>query len=300
MRKLEGSRSRAPVTAATAHVDGGELWWEAFGRPGASNVLLHPGRGDTADVFPPSFCERLTTAVDCVVRFDPRDTGRSLRTRESESYDLTTLADDLWAVADAAGVRQTTLIGYSLGAVVVQQAALRHRERVTAMVLLATVARPPETETSPEALEQIAAASAADLDASFEPTALQLHGGGDSDLAELHQRYSGGRGPTSRSIQKHGQAAWSGPIPTDRELGSVEVPVLVLHSTDDRVVPHRQAEAIARPYPNATVARFGGIGHVPFERQWLQIADDIISGLWPEAVTSGQSARAGSPARRLS
>lgn len=279
MSAEQESQAEAHGSRSTVRVAGGELWWEAIGRPGSSNVILHPGAGDTADVFPRSFCQRLMAVADCVVRFDPRDTGRSLRTDDFASYDLVTLADDLWAVADACGIRRAILIGYSLGGAVVQRAALRDPERVATIVVLASLARPPEMALTPDALEQMASVPPGGLDDPFEVTPLQLHGGDDDDLIELRGRYGGGRAPTWRSIQKHSQAAWSGPIPTDRELASVRAPVLVLHSTDDRVVPHHQAEAVARPYRVATVERFGGVGHVPFERQWLQIADRIIDHL---------------------
>lgn len=255
----------------------GELWWEALGEPGARNVVLHPGAGDTADVFPLSFCERLLDAADCVVRFDPRDTGRSARTDESTPYDIAAMADDLWAVADAAGVELATLLGYSFGGVVVQQAALRRPERVAAMVLLATLARPPEMELTAEALDQMVAPPDASADDLIPLGPLQVHGGSDDDLDELGRRYAGGRGPTWRANRRHTLAGLWGPIPSDDELASIAAPVLVVHSIDDRVVPHRQANAIARPYQHATVERLTGIGHVPFERQWLDVADLVLA-----------------------
>jgi pimeloyl-ACP methyl ester carboxylesterase len=256
-----------------------ELWWECAGQPGSGPAaVLHPGAGDTADVFPAAFCERLRRSFAAVVRFDPRDAGRSTRT-DGAAYDQVAMADDLWAVADAAGVRSATLIGYSGGGVIVQQAAVRHPERTEALVLVATAARPPAAEFSDRALTALMTptpGAGADDPTTFEPgDDLFFLNGDDDAYRELQARMIPGRAPTARATERHFTAILAGPVPTDDQLATLAMPVLVLHSTDDRVLPHTQADATAKPYAKAVVHRVSGIGHIPLRDQWVTLADRI-------------------------
>lgn len=269
----------AQIIEGVAKRSGVELWWEAFGEPGERNALLHSGAGDTADVFPAAFCERLRETFACVVRFDPRDAGRSTRTADGDAYDQVAMADDLWAVADAAGIGSATLIGYSGGGAIIQQAAVRQPTRADALVLFATAARPPDTQFSDQAITQMmtpAAGAGPDDPSDFEADRdLYFVGGDEASFQELRDRMTSGRAPTARSAERHFTAILSGPFPSDEELAALAVPVLVVHSVDDQVLPHHQVDATARPYANAHVERITGIGHIPLVDQWLVVADTI-------------------------
>ncbi|WP_063813542.1 alpha/beta fold hydrolase [Nocardia anaemiae] len=70
-----------------------------------------------------------------VIVFDQRWHGRGIR---SERFSVQDCADDVVAVADALGVEQAILAGYSLGGVVALLAAHRHSDRVSGLVLCAT------------------------------------------------------------------------------------------------------------------------------------------------------------------
>jgi 3-oxoadipate enol-lactonase len=68
-----------------------------------------------------------------VIAFDHRDTGRSSRVQWP--YSVAQLAHDAVAVLDAAGEQTAHLYGISLGSLVAQEVALRHPDRVQALVL---------------------------------------------------------------------------------------------------------------------------------------------------------------------
>src|SRR3981081_1181981 len=106
-----------------------KIHWESFGEGPA--VLLIAGQGMTVEgwggtlpALPPSFR---------VIAFDNRDTGRS--SHLPWPYSVAQMADDAVAVLDAAGEQRAHVYGISLGSLVAQGVALRHPDRVQALVL---------------------------------------------------------------------------------------------------------------------------------------------------------------------
>ena len=48
---------------------------------------------------------------------------------------------------------------------------------------------------------------------------------------------------------------------TEQELGAIEVPVLLIHGSEDRIVPLEHGLALLRALPDARMHIFGGCGH---------------------------------------
>ena len=88
-----------------------------------------------------------------VIAFDQRWHGRGIR---SPHFALDDLADDTVAVADALGVERFVPVGYSMGALVAQLVARRHRDRVDGLVLGASTMRFRRGEVEPLALRLLA------------------------------------------------------------------------------------------------------------------------------------------------
>jgi pimeloyl-ACP methyl ester carboxylesterase len=106
-----------------------QLHWESFGEGPA--VLLVAGQGMTVDGW------WATTPILSrsmrVIAFDHRDSGRS--SRSNWHYTVAQMAGDAVAVLDAAGEERAHVYGISLGSLVAQEVALRHPDRVNALVL---------------------------------------------------------------------------------------------------------------------------------------------------------------------
>src|SRR3954471_2156363 len=71
-----------------------------------------------------------------VVAIDNRGTGGSDKPRRL--WTMGTMADDVIAVLDHAGVEEAFIAGISMGGMIAQHVALRHPSRVRGLVLLAT------------------------------------------------------------------------------------------------------------------------------------------------------------------
>lgn len=143
---LRGSRSPAkvqphhtggPSTLGVGHRDGIDLWYDVHGA-GDSAVLLLAGAACQATQWEPAFFEPLVDIGHRVVRFDWRDTGLSTwGDFRSRPYTVDDLVDDAIAVLDDAGIASAHFVGFSMGGLVAQGAAVHHPERVRSLALLA-------------------------------------------------------------------------------------------------------------------------------------------------------------------
>lgn len=117
-----------------------QLHYEEHGS-GPECIVLIPGLGLPGTAWAP-VVEQLAPHLRVLVH-EPRGSGDS-DAPSSDRYTAETVADDLFAVLDAAGVRQAHLVGFSMGGLISQDFALRYPDRVRSMVLLATYAAPDE------------------------------------------------------------------------------------------------------------------------------------------------------------
>ncbi len=94
----------------------------------------HPGSAKTMAVFTEGLRDRYSTLAP-----DLRGYGRS-QTRSP--FDLADSLNDLVDLLDAEGIERCLVLGWSLGGILAMELALRHPDRVTGLILIATAARP--------------------------------------------------------------------------------------------------------------------------------------------------------------
>ena len=111
--------------------DGAKLAWQYLKAPagaGASPVVLVGGWASDANLWatlPPS----LYAEGHGVLAFDHRGVGASTLAATDEKVTIDTLADDVLAVADDAGINEKAhLLGVSMGGMVAQRIALSHAD----------------------------------------------------------------------------------------------------------------------------------------------------------------------------
>jgi len=246
----------------TVSRDGVTLAYERDGPTDAETVVLVEGLGYGRWMWN---WQRDALAEDYDVLLpDNRGTGDS--DAPEGPYAIAEMAADLDAVLEDAGVDSAHVVGASMGGMVAQQYALDF-EKAESLALLCTspggddaVPTPPETQqrmfSVPEGADEREA-----IRYKMEP-AMTDRLAGDDDLLEqiIDWRLASDAPPDAREAQGAAVAAFDA---SDR-LGDIEVPVLLLHGTDDRVLPAENSEVLHDRLPDSRLEFVEGGPHLFF------------------------------------
>jgi pimeloyl-ACP methyl ester carboxylesterase len=266
----------------------GAICSETFGRRDDPAVLLIMGAMASMLWWPDGFCERLAGAGRFVIRYDNRDTGRSVGYDPgTATYTGDHMAADAVGVLDEHGVERAHVVGMSMGGAIAQVVALAYRERVASVTAISTSAVGEENRGLPGPTAEYMKHAAAfdELDWS-DPQAL-------ADLiVEDARRLAGTRHPfdeaaarelVTRDLERAidpRRLANHGSIGGDEErwkgrVGDIAVPLLVIHGTADPLIRYPHGVALAGAVPGATLVTIEGGGHELHERDWDQMLDAI-------------------------
>jgi 3-oxoadipate enol-lactonase len=205
-----------------------------------------------------------------VIRVDSAGAGRSPL---ADGISIESHAEDLAALLDQLGVSGATVVGHSMGTLVVRTLAARHPALVSRLVLLGAVAEPADAVR--QAQRDRAATLRKDGTAAVAPgvVANALSGTTRRDkpevaafVRELIMRQD----PEGYARNCEALAAAADPGPVDPSLQ-----LLLITGSDDKTGPPEVSQAIARAHGSATVTVIDGIGH------WtaLEAARDVTDHL---------------------
>ncbi|HEU0317269.1 MAG TPA: alpha/beta fold hydrolase [Solirubrobacteraceae bacterium] len=227
-----------------------KLHWESSGEGPA--VLLVAGQGMTSDGWWATI--PVLARSFRVIAFDNRDTGRS--SRVPWPYSVAQMANDAVAVLDAAGEQRAHVYGISLGSLVAQELALRHPDRVQALVLGASSAGGfAAYKPSPSSLAQTFLVRAgamgpgeaewAAVPYTYAEKTRRLHP--ERIVADIAHRVSS---PPEPLAYMH-QAAAVATHDAYERLNQMAPPTLVVHGEQDVFVPPANALVLAERIPGA-------------------------------------------------
>lgn len=210
--------------------------------------------------------ELLSTTWRCV-SFDHRGSGETVVPVEAITPDG--LVDDVFGVMDALGVERCLLAGESLGAVVALEAVHRAPERFTGLVL---VDGAPFVNRS---VQPLIDGSKTDFEATLSAFADACVPEPDSEHLrrwgrDLLRRSSG---PAAARIFE----SYLEPKRPRVPLEQLRLPALILHGTEDMIVPLAGGELLAKTLPDAELVVLQGSGHVPTLTRPREVVDAIRS-----------------------
>jgi len=284
-----------------ARSNGLDLEYEEFGDPADPPVLLVMGLNAQMTVWPVGFCRQLADRGHRVVRFDNRDVGLSTWFDEhppgdpmtaflsfleggtvESAYALSDLADDAAGLLDALGLDSVHVVGASFGGMIAQRIAMGHPDRVRSLTSIMSMPRivpldldvllslqPPEIDPSDHEAIADAEVAAARL---YAGTGFEFDEAGarERSLANQHRAWHPDGG-----VRQAMAALADG----DRRpgLAALAVPTLVVHGTDDPLIPPQGGQETADAVPGAELVWIEGMGHEMPEAAWPQILDPICA-----------------------
>lgn len=260
--------------AKSGRFDG--LWWHAEGN-GPMLLVMAGGMGFDHSYLRP-WLDPLSEYFQ-LVYFDHRGNGNSDEPNTWDAVSIASWADDADRLRAHLGAESMVLFGHSYGGIIAQEYALRHPQRLDALILCSTY---PSFAHAPVAManaaargtsEQVAVlvaglSSRSESDAKFAQDCrtilpLYFHTPSPSHLAALD------RVRFRANAFNHAFFACLPGLSMAELLTHVQVPTLVLNGDDDWIAPvEHGAQLLHEAIPGAELVVIEDSGHFPFvERQ---------------------------------
>jgi pimeloyl-ACP methyl ester carboxylesterase len=275
-------------------VNGVDLCTETFGNPTDPCILLIMGATASMVWWDDQFCRRLADLGRFVIRYDNRDVGRSTCYEPGTTpYSVLDMADDALGVLDCYKLPQAHLVGMSLGGMLAQLVAIRQPSRVLSLTLISSSVwddRPELPQLDQKVLAYHAAAAA--LDWTDRPAVEKYLVGGwrilngsahpfDEQRALQLARTELSRARNLLSMFNH--AALKGGESLYGRSQQIRTPTLIIHGTEDPVLPFVHAQALQATIPDSALLTLEGSGHEIHQAEW----DRVIAAIRTHTESRG-------------
>ena len=254
--------------------DVGKSTW--FGKEPAFNKILK--------IFP-NFLLRMI--VNSIFGLAVDEKGRFKFSESSPAqYDLSDMAKDAVALMDSLKIDKAHIIGASMGGMISQIIALDYPERVLSITPIMTS---PGIQN-----ESLSGPTRELLEAMKKSFIFNLKGRIEDGVVEIYRQLTGSRFPFDEQefreklklviahgnnpFALHGTAVGASPDRTSR-LQEIKVPTLVIHGTEDAVLPLDHGVAVADGIKDSKRMIMEGVGHEIPEEMLPEIIEAIIENI---------------------
>jgi 3-oxoadipate enol-lactonase len=241
-------------------------------RGSGAPLLLIQGMAGHHQIWGEAFLGGLTDDFD-VVAYDHRGIGDS--TDVPGQFSIADLADDAAALLEVLGWSDANVMGISMGGMVAQELALRHPERVRALVLGCTYAGGAgSTLAAPGPMRMFEAMTTGNIDiairTAYEANLSAAYCDDESHFAPFKTASLAVHVPVP-TVMRQAQAAFVHDA-SDR-LGRITAPTLVLHGTADDMIEASNGGHVAELIPGARLRTLDGLGHL----FWWEQSDTVAA-----------------------
>jgi len=270
-------------------INGIDICTESFGKPTDPTVLLIMGAMCSMVYWDDEFCQQLANTGRYVIRFDNRDVGRSTSYEPGNSqYTVIDMADDAVGVLDAYGIDQAHIVGMSLGGMIAQIIAVKEPSRVLSLTLIASsIFGSDDVDRNLPPMDQSILdyhANAANLNWSDEKSVADYLVAGSRllcgskhpfDEVRVYKQVTTEIKRANHLLSMFNHALLKGDVDYEGRLKEIKVPTLVIHGTEDRILPFEHGIALANEIPNSKLLTLEGTGHEVHSSDW----DTIIRAI---------------------
>jgi 3-oxoadipate enol-lactonase len=242
-----------------------ELDYERSGS--GTPLLLIMGMSGTALHWGEPFLERLRSEFD-VIAYDHRGVGTSSRLEGAVT--IREMAEDAARLLAALEIDSAHVLGISMGGMIAQELALAHPGLVQTLMLGCTYSGGEGSAlAAPEVLQKLTEAMMSGdreraLRAGFDVN-ISAEVAQDEALFASFEEIARRRAVAVSVVIQQMQACAA--HDTRARLASLSVPTLVLHGTEDQLLPVINGRLIASLIPGARLEIFEGAGHLFFWEQ---------------------------------
>ncbi|MCZ6488145.1 MAG: alpha/beta hydrolase [Gammaproteobacteria bacterium] len=280
--------------------NGLQLCYDEFGTAGRPTVILVMGLGTQMISWPEPFCQRIADGGYRVIRFDNRDIGLSQKLDGEKipgllqmmiagrlglsfrvPYTLADMAADTVGLMDALGVARAHLVGVSMGGMVSQLVSSEFSHRVLSLTSIMSSSGARHLPGASAQIRRHMMRRAPPGENNYLRHAMrtwQLIGSKayPPDPDALRERLLTAY---RRSYYPQGYLRQMAAILASGDrvelLRSLRLPTLVIHGTDDPLVPVEAGVHTAELVPNSRLELIEGMGH-DLPRQLLTKLADLI------------------------
>ena len=276
------------MTERMVEANGVELCTQPFGDPAHAPLLLIMGTGASMLWWEEGFCQLLADGGRFVIRYDHRDTGRSVTYEPGRpGYTGADLVGDACGVLDAYGIGLAHLVGVSAGGgsrsssrsapPIASARSCSSAPRPRCPAIASCHPRPPSSAGSCQPPQSIGQTPSPSSITSSATHACSREGGASSPRRRCEASCVDDvkRARDFAAVQNHdmlpeGEAVIG-------SLSSIAAPTLVIHGTADPMFAIEHGEALAREIPAARLLRLDGAGHGIDRADWETIAGAILA-----------------------
>jgi pimeloyl-ACP methyl ester carboxylesterase len=242
-----------------------ELHYERSGS--GAPLLLIQGMSGTRLTWGEPFLAPLRESFEVIV-FDNRGIG--LSGPATRPFSIVDLAEDTAALLEQLDLEDAHVVGISMGGMIAQELALARPERLRSLTLGCTYCGGPGSELMPgESGQKLMTAMASGdreqaIRAMYEINLSPAFRNDESHYAAFREMAIAGRAAKA-TIELQAQAIFG--HDTSSRLGEISTPTLIIHGTEDAVLPYANGELIASLMAAAQLKTFEGTGHMVWWEQ---------------------------------
>jgi pimeloyl-ACP methyl ester carboxylesterase len=247
-----------------APVNGIKVWYATFGR-GEPVLLLHGGLAN-ANYW--GYQVRALQRHYRVIVMESRGHGRSSRNGEPYGYDL--MASDVVALLDHLEIEKAAIVGWSDGAIIGLDIAMKHPERVSKLFAFAANSDP---------------SGVADIASNDVFNAYIARAGEEyKRLSPTPTEYQGFVADITRMWES--QPKW-----TATDLAAIKVPTWIVDGDHDEAIKRDNTEFMAANIPGAGLLIQPQVSHFSFLQDPEQFNDDVLRFLERGGERSGAATK---------
>ena len=272
------------MTERLIRANGVELCIETFGDRADPPILLVMGAAASMLWWEAELCQLIAARNRFVIRYDNRDTGRSVHCPPGRpDYSFTDLTEDALAILDVLGIDRAHIVCRSWSGGIGLIAGVDHPDRVASLTFMCSSTGEPGLPPPSEELggHTRPDPDPADPDAVVEFVLASVHaysGGSpyfdEGAMRELIARDVARGNDAAATLVNHYAMDFDGPV--HGGFGDITAPTLVVHGDHDPLLPLAHGEALRDAIPGARLLVLQGAGHDLPKPLWDVFANGLV------------------------